>query len=30
MFDAPLTLQLGEGLLRDGRFAYTELQLSPA
>jgi diphthamide synthase (EF-2-diphthine--ammonia ligase) len=30
MFDAPLTLQLGERLLRDGRFAYTELRLSPA
>ena len=30
MFAAPLHLQLGEHLLRDDRFAYTELQLSPA
>jgi uncharacterized protein (TIGR00290 family) len=30
MFNAPLQLQLGERLLRDDRFAYTELRLSPA
>ena len=30
MFAAPLSLETGERLLRDGRFAYTELRLSPA
>jgi uncharacterized protein (TIGR00290 family) len=30
MFGAPLPLQSGERLLRDQRFAYTELRLSPA
>jgi uncharacterized protein (TIGR00290 family) len=30
MFAAPLQLQSGERLLRDDRFAYTELRLSPA
>lgn len=30
MFRAPLSLGAGERLLRDGRFAYTELRLLPA
>jgi len=30
MFNAPLRLQRGERLLRDERFAYTELQLLPS